>query len=271
MRGLTLLLCVAPLAAEMPSADQIMERVGLNQERAESMRAAFVHDQFVQVRLHRGNRKLAREERYRFRVAPTPEGIRKHRLAFEGRYADKDGRFVAYDEPGYEYKEMDIDGELAEEFANEFANDSKSRDGVSAELFPLTASEQRHYRFRLEGRQEYRGRDVYRVTFRPRHKHKAWAGEALIDAAEFQPVLITTRLSRGVPFLVQTLLGTKIKHLGFKIAYERFEDGVWFPVSYGGEFELRAVFFYKRIISLSMVNSGFQRSEVASRIEYEME
>jgi hypothetical protein len=273
MRRLILLLvaAVAPLAAESLTADEIMERVGCNQERSQSMRTAFVHDQVVQVRLHRGNRKLAREERYRYRVVPTPQGIQKHRVEFSGRYADKHGRLISYDKPGYEYKEMDIDGELAEDLADDLANDEKSRDGVSHDLFPLTTAEQKHYRFRLEGIQQYRGRDVYRITFRFKDKNKPWAGEALIDTSEFQPVLVTSRLARRIPFVIQTLLGTNIKQFGFKVSYERFEDGIWFPVAYGGEFELRAVFFYKRIVSLSMINSGFQRSDVASRIEYDIE
>jgi hypothetical protein len=53
------------------------------------------------------------------------------------------------------------------------------------------------------------------------------------------------------------------------VAYQKFEDGVWFPVSYGGEFEVRAVFFYKRTISVSMVNSDFKRSLVNSTVTYQ--
>jgi len=67
---------------------------------------------------------------------------------------------------------------------------------------------------------------------------------------------------------VQILLGTNLKHLGFKVAYQKFEEGLWFPVSYGGEFKLRAVFFYKRTISLSVTNSGFQRSDVTSTVSF---
>jgi len=39
-------------------------------------------------------------------------------------------------------------------------------------------------------------------------------------------------------------------------------------VSYGGEFEVKAVFFYKRLISLSMVNSEFHQADVKSSISY---
>ncbi len=272
MRLIPAVLCCVPLLAGEPgpSATEIMERVGLNQERAQRMRAAFVHDQTVLVRLHRANRKLAREERYRYTVTPTPDGVKKERIEFAGRYAAKDGKLVEYGRPGYQYKELDIDGELAEDFADEFTN-GNSRDGISRDLFPLTPADQNHYRFRLEGRQQYQNRDVFRITFKPASRSgKSWAGEALIDAAEYQPVLVTTWLARGVPAAVRIFLGTNVKHIGFKVAYDRFEEGIWFPVSYGGEFELKAVFFYKRIISVSMRNSGFRRSEVASRIEYDL-
>jgi len=112
------------------------------------------------------------------------------------------------------------------------------------------------------------------VRFEPdpklKEKRPYWSGDALIDAAEYQPVLITTRMARGVPLAVRTLLGTNLRHLGFKVAYECF-DGQWFPVSYGGEFEIRVLFGYKRKISLSMRNSEFQRTDVSSRIRYREE
>jgi hypothetical protein len=48
------------------------------------------------------------------------------------------------------------------------------------------------------GRQgSYRGRPIYRVSFRPKpHEEDAdWKGEALIDAAECQPVVVNTKLA----------------------------------------------------------------------------
>ncbi|MEO8595660.1 MAG: hypothetical protein ABI759_20240 [Candidatus Solibacter sp.] len=71
-----------------------------------------------------------------------------------------------------------------------------------------------------------------------------------------------------IPAAVKVLLGTDIKGLGFNVTYQKFEDGVWFPVSYGGEFEVRAVFFYKRKISVNMTNTGFRRTKVDSSVTY---
>lgn len=262
-----LILAAAPLLAEDAAA--IMERVGRNQERAEKLRSLYLFEQDVQIRLHRGRGKLAREERHRFTVTPGPNGITKQRLSFAGRYADG-GKIIEYDRPGYKYKEMDIDGEIAEDLVNEFTGDRQSRDGIGADLFPLTTREQSKYKFRLEGRQSYGGRDVYRITFRPKAHETEWAGEALIDAAAFEPVLITTWLARGVPMAVRILLGTNLKHLGFKVAYQQVDGGVWFPVSYGGEFQLKAVFFYKRTISLAMRNEQFRKTDVSSYINYDL-
>jgi hypothetical protein len=81
-------------------------------------------------------------------------------------------------------------------------------------------------------------------------------------------VLVTTNLAFGIPMAVKILLGTNIRGLGFSVAYQKFADGVWFPVSYGGEFEVRAVFFYKRSISVSLTNSDFRRTDVTSKVAY---
>jgi hypothetical protein len=251
-------------------ADRIMQRVGVNQERAEKLRSVYLFEQDVQIRLHRGRKKLAREERHRFTVTPGPNGISKELVSFAGRYMDG-GKTVEYDRPGYKYKGMDIDGEIAGDLVDEMTADKKSRDGIAADLFPLTPEQQRNYKFRFEGVQSYAGRDVYRITFKPKTRESAsWAGEALIDTDAYEPVLITTWLARGVPMAVRMLLGTNLKHLGFKVAYQQVDDGVWFPVSYGGEFELKALFFYKRTISIAMRNEEFRRADVSSYISYDL-
>ena len=64
-------------------------------------------------------------------------------------------------------------------------------------------------------------------------------------------------------------LGTNIQHLGFKVNYEKFDEGVWFPVSYGGEFLLKVVFFYKRNIAVAVKNRDFQRTVVSTRLTFD--
>ena len=79
-----------------------------------------------------------------------------------------------------------------------------------------------------------------------------------------------TELATRIPGAVKILLGTNIKGLGFSVTYQKFEDGVWFPVSYGGEFEVRAVFFYKRTISVNLTNTEFHRTNVSSSVTYHL-
>jgi hypothetical protein len=262
-------IAVPPVSAE--SVAQIMAKVAENQIQAQEMRRAFTYNQSVLIRMKRGGGKLAREEMRELTVTPTPTGFEKTLTHFAGKYRNK-GKMIEYSDPHYTYKEMDIDGDIASDLAEDLTDDKDSRDGIAADLFPLTAEQQKKYDFKLEGKQSYRGRDVYRITFTPAKEEHGdagcWAGEVLVDTREFQPVLVTTYLARGIPLWVRTVLGTNLKHLGFKVTYQRIEDGIWFPASYGGEFEVRALFFYKRRISLSMLNTDFRRTDVTSGIIY---
>ncbi|HVN06009.1 MAG TPA: hypothetical protein VMT86_16420 [Bryobacteraceae bacterium] len=256
--------------AQEPTVDQIMARVAANQARAQEMRQAYVYNQKVVARFTRTSGKLAREEKLEFVVAPGPTGVEKKLAHFEGRVA-RHGQLIAYNEPGKEMKDLDIDGDLIRDMVNDTTADKDSKDGIAHDLFPLTANEQEKYIFTLDGRENYRDRAVYRISFRPKpHTDDAeWKGEALIDMAEDQPVVVTTSLAAHIPVAVKVLLGTDIKGLGFSVAYQKFHDGLWFPVSYGGEFHVRAVFFYARNMSISMVNSGFTRANVSSKIAYD--
>jgi len=271
VRTIILPLLILPALAEEPSVDQIMARVAENQARAQDMRRAYVYNQKVQARFHRTNGKLTREEELEYLVTPTPAGIDKKLTHFEGK-VDRNGRLISYAEPGKEIKDLDIDGDLMRDMVNDMTGDKESKDGIAHDMFPLTAAEQVKYIFTLEGEEVYRGREIYRVSFRPKpHTEDAeWKGEALIDTAECQPVMVTTKFAVHIPMAVKVLLGTDIKGLGFTVTYDKFDDGLWFPVSYGGEFHIRAVFFYARNMSISMVNSGFTRAKVSSKIAYHM-
>ena len=274
MKILILAVWAAAAFAQGPDIEQIMSRVGRNQATAQDLRKNFTYHQKQLLRMNRGNHRLAREERREYDVTPDVRGIKKELTRFDAQYEYK-GKTVAYDRPGYHFKDIDIDGELINEMSEDMTNDRNSRDGIDHDLFPLTYHQQLKYNFKLVGAETYRGRDVYRVSFEPKRgqdfDEASWKGEALIDRAEYQPVLVTTKLAVKIPLLVKTLLGTDIKGLGFSVTYQKFEDGVWFPVSYGGEFEVRAVFFYKRTVSVSMVNSDFKRTSVNSNVTYHTE
>ena len=268
-------LCVASLQGQQPeSAEVIMAKVAQNQDRAQEMRSAFVYNQNLFIRFKRGNGKVCREELREFSVAPTAKGTEKTLIRFLGKYL-KEGKLVEYTDPEFHYKELDLDAELITSLAEDTADDKGSRDGISADLFPLTSREQKKYDFALKGRETFRGKDVYRISFKPAQHESSdgtpWAGDALIDSQAFQPVSVTTRLAHGIPFWVKTLLGTDIKRLGFKVEYERFDEDLWFPVNYGGEFKVTGVFFYKRTMAIALHNSAFQHAQVTTSISFENE
>jgi len=247
-----------------PSVEQIMARVAANQDRAEQARAEYVYQQRIHVASLRTNGKLAREETADYLVTPTPDGTKKEMKHIQGRYWHK-GKYMEFQgepvpEAGW------LDSSLVESFRDDLSND-KSKDGLGRDLFPLTSEEQKTYRFELAGEETAQGRKVYRVRFRPRDKNElTWAGEALIDEAEFEPVRVYTKLSRKIPFWIRTLLGTNVPGFGFNVEYKRFDQGVWFPVSFGTEFRLRAVFFINRDITVALENSAFERAKVQSKI-----
>ena len=95
-----------------------------------------------------------------------------------------------------------------------------------------------------------------------------WKGEAFIDKHALQPVYVTTNMARKIPVVVRTALGTNFRQLGFSLQYQEVVDGVWLPVSYGGEFKIKVLFFYNRVATISLVNRGFRRTNVDSSIEF---
>jgi hypothetical protein len=60
-----------------------------------------------------------------------------------------------------------------------------------------------------------------------------------------------------------------VQHVGFKVTYKKFEDGVWFPVTYGGEFKFRVLFMYAREVGIGLINSDFKRAGAESSVTYE--
>jgi hypothetical protein len=157
-------------------------------------------------------------------------------------------------------------GDLVQGFRDDAIND-QSKDGIARDLFPLNSEEQKQYIFELAGQETSRGRRVYRVRFRPLDKgNLTWEGEALIDAAEAEPLRVFTHLSRRIPFWVRTMLGTDLPGIGFNVEYRRFDAGLWFPVSFGAEFRLHVLFLINREITISVENSAFERTKVESRI-----
>ena len=92
-----------------------------------------------------------------------------------------------------------------------------------------------------------------------------------IDAEEYQPIQVATSLAWKMPFVVRTMLGTDFHGVGFTVTYQKFADGLWFPVTYGGEFDIKGLFLYRRTMTINMVNSDFRRTDVQSNVAYVVE
>ncbi len=271
---LRLLLTALLFAASSPAAeaDEIMARVAENQERAETARSSIVFEREVHTRLTKSS-KLHREEKHGFTITPTPDGFESTRTSFEGRLRHK-GKLLPYAEPHWYRGAIDADA-IVSEILLDLVNNRKSRDGFEEDLFPLTRREQKRYTFQLLGEEQVDGRDTYHIGFEPRRKsanykreRALWKGEAFVDKKEFQPVYVTTDLARKVPVAVRTLLGTNFKQVGFSLHFREVEKGVWVPVSYGGEFRIKGLFFYNRIATISLVHRDFRRTKVDSSIEF---
>ena len=281
LRRTTLLVCLFALAAlrclgQHPdiSAEAIMARVAANQDRAETERNHYIYVQHARVVSRKGKTVMC-EEIADSRVTPSSTGSHIELLKLDGRVFHK-SQYVAYttlldkkNRPAKdpdEFSDENIDRDLVQNMRSDLTND-KSKDGIATRLFPLNSKSQDEYVFRLLGRERKNGRDVFHIEFRPKdNSDYAWKGDAYIDAIAYQPVVISTALSRKVPFAVRTLLGTNLPGIGFTVVYAPQPDGVWFPVSFGSEFKIHVLFFFSRQILIDAQNRSFEKTHVTSRI-----
>jgi hypothetical protein len=266
---LTVFLSLVPasIAESPPDAATIMARVAENQDRAVEQRKEFVYRQKARVRLLKTNGKMLWDETREYNVTPTPEGTDfELTRRFGERRKDRElEAFNLLDEGDAD----GIDPELVDEFHDDLTAQGDKRDGLSANFFPLTSAEQAGYSFTLEGEEKHRGRQVYRIRFEPERGRRIWKGEVLVDQEEFQPVFIATQMALNIPLPVRLLFGISIRQIGFSVSYQRFAENVWFPVSYGGEFFLKVLHFYKRNVIVSMVSEDFRRTMVGSAVRFE--
>ena len=270
---------------ETPNADDIMARVAANQDRSEALRKEYVYRQHIHIVTHKPNSRMMREETADYDVVPLSDGIQKRLKLLTGRYWNK-GKYVDFQGDPAPIINNRTDPDLIDNLRNrepapltgttdadlihylrKYLLDDKSKDGVAHALFPLTFDVQKGYVFKLLGQEVEEGRKVYHIAFTPKDTEElAWEGEAFIDAAEFQPVRVFTRLSGHIPVLVRTMW-FDLPGFGFNVVYRRQQDGVWFPSSFGTEFKVHAgpIFFFNRDVSISMKNSGFEHTHVETK------
>jgi hypothetical protein len=270
----------SPPVNNLPNAAVIMTQVATNQDRAEADRAHYVYLQHATMASRKG-RTVMCEEITDYRVTPSSDGTHEELLKLDGRLRVK-GKYISYnslepaDNPVGADKEKDsvsvtiggdqADRDMVEHMRWNLMHD-KSRDGLNERLFPLTSKEQADYTFQMVGRERMNGRDVYHVSFQPKDpKDFGWKGDAYIDIAALQPVLVTTGMARNIPLAVRTLLGTNLPGLGFTVVYAPQPDGVWFPVNFSSEFKIHVLYFFHRDITLNAQNRDFEKTHVTSKI-----
>jgi len=266
-----ILLMAFPSFAQSPqpsaglTAEAIMARVAANQDRSDVLRQQYVYKQQIHILTHKPGGKLMREETADYNVVPTPDGTKKKLTLLTGRYWHK-GRYEQF--RGNSAREEDsFDGDLISDLRDDLSDD-EAKDGLARRWFPLTREEQKAYVFKLLGQEVEQGRSVYHISFQPKDTNEiAWAGDAYIDAAEFEPVRVFTRMARPLPVIIRTLLGTNVPAIGFNVVYQRQPDGVWFPATLGTDFRIHADFVINRQVSVSLENSAFEHTHVASRIK----
>ena len=267
-------------------AAAIMEKMAAKMDEAAEIRHLYVYQQVIKGSMIRGDGQLSHRETREYTVTPQAAGTDKKLVSLKGEYRKgKEKQTLSYTEPGFKYKDNDIDGELLSDLIDDLTGDKDSRDGISESLFPLRTKDLASYKFSMKGRTEYKGRSTYEITFEPLPskdvcihvgdaghdcEDRPWKGEAWIDAEDLQPVRIDTELGRKIPWVVRGLLGTNLKQLGFSVSYMRVADGVWFPSTYGTEFRVDLLWFYKRTITMSLMNSGFQKTDANSTITFDL-
>jgi hypothetical protein len=265
------------LSAQTPNVNAIMTEVVKHQDEAEQLRAQYTYTQKVRIRAIHSNGKLSREESCVYNVIPQENSTKKDLVQCQGRYESK-GQLVDYKKSGEANpnRKVDVDASLLPGLRDGLVDNKESKDGLAKDLFPLTSAEAKKYQYALEGEESYRGEPVYRIKFWPKKEYAGfddeqtfWAGEVLVDKADLQPISVTTHMAKGVPFWVKAVLGTNFRQLGFAVSYRRFDQPVYFPVSYGAEFDVKAVFFYKRTFTISLENTDFHRGQAESKITFE--
>jgi hypothetical protein len=272
----------AGVARAEDDAAAIMAKMAANMDGAAEARRQFVYTQAIKAAILHTDHQFSRRESREYAVTPQASGTDKKLLSLKGEYR-KGKEVIPYTEAGpsikYQegpYKQDDIDREILEDLINDLTNDKESRDGISESLFPLRTKDLQFYRFSLTSRTEYKGRPAYKIAFEPLAskdvcihvgddgnvcEDKPWKGDAWVDVEDLQPMRIDTQLGRKIPWL---------KQLGFSVSYDRVAPGVWFPSTYGTEFQVDVLFLYKRTITLSLANSGFQKTDAVSTISFDL-
>jgi hypothetical protein len=257
-------LAAGSATTESLTAHEIMARVAANQDRSEEARRQYVYRQHIHVATRKTNGKLMREETADYHVVPQADKTNRQLEKLTGKYWSKRNYVEFSGEPVPDADSLDAG--LVKGMRDDLI-EPKTKDGFGQNQFPFSTKRLPDYSFKLISRETFQGHDVYRISFTPADKTEYdWAGEAYIDATDFEPMYVYTKLSHKLPFAVRTLLGTDVPGVGYSLRYEKQMGGVWFPKTYGTEFGLHVLFLLNREISVSLDNKDFQQTHVDTKM-----
>jgi len=195
-------------SGETLTANEIMARVAANQDRSQEARKQYIYRQQIHVALNRTNGKLVRQEDTDYRLVPQADKTERKLEKITGKYWKK-GKYEQFS--GEPIPDGDhLDAELVNEMREDLV-EPKSKDGIGQNLVPFSSEKLKKHVFKLEGRETFQGHDSYRISFKPADKEDLdWAGEGYIDANDFEPIYVYTKLARKIPLAIRTLLGTDV-------------------------------------------------------------
>jgi hypothetical protein len=195
---LTPLLLLLALSPEETRA--LMQRVAENLEKASAARSNYIYMQSSHARLLRSKSKVAREEKRTYRVTPQPGRTEFLLTSFAGTYW-KGKEPIPYNSPDFRVKDMDLDGELLEDFAADHIARPNSKDGIGFQQFALRKQDIADYHFHLLREERVDGRKAVTIRLEPRVKDwdHLWSGEATIDLEDEFPIRLASEMNRKLP------------------------------------------------------------------------
>src|SRR5438128_7539981 len=103
MKLLLLAMAAGSVWGQAPTVDDIMSRVARNQAKSLELRTNYVYHQKQVLKMIRGSKKVAREEVREYTITPKFRGNHRELARFEGKY-EQNGRYFAFDQPGFKHK-----------------------------------------------------------------------------------------------------------------------------------------------------------------------
>jgi len=221
-----------PPASPLPIGE-ILRRVAENQEKATPPAPASS----TTIRPHPPPPRAANSPARRNASTPSPHRQR-HRKGTPQVDALREARQTPpYTDPKFRHRDSTSTANWPNPCTDDLVNDKNSRDGLSRDMFPLTATEQRHYTFRFDGYQAVGDVQAIRSPSHPSNARKtppktrtAAPGPAPCSSTPMSssPSPSPPNSAKSYP-AGQGRLGINLKQLGLQPQYRKVAGGLGSP------------------------------------------